>query len=185
MSDKSIKNKNNQQLVVKLVSVVVLMFLFGFALVPLYDVFCDLTGINGRRFEQSTEQVSALDTSRVIHLQFTTSVSPDMPWRFSPVSKTVNVYPGENKVVKFNAINTSSETLVGQAIPSVSPGIASLYLNKIECFCFNRQQLAAGEQVEMGLSFYISSEIPEDLNTLTLSYTLFNVTEKNKNKQPI
>jgi cytochrome c oxidase assembly protein subunit 11 len=162
-----------------------LMFLFGYALVPLYDVFCDITGINGRRFVQSTPQISGLNESRLINLQFTTSVAPDMPWKFSPMTKTIEVHPGENKVVKFSATNISPNTVVGQAIPSVSPGIASLYLNKVECFCFNRQELKAGEQVEMGLSFFISSDIPEDINTLTLSYTLFNVTAVNQNKQPI
>ncbi len=134
MSNKTLSNKRNQQLVIKLTSVVVMMFLFGFALVPLYDVFCDITGINGRRFEQSAAQGAVLDKSRVVQLQFTTSVAPDMPWEFSPMIKTIEVHPGENKVVKFKASNASAETLEGQAIPTVSAGIGSLYLNKVECF---------------------------------------------------
>lgn len=171
----SLKQKNHK-LMVRLGSVIVLMFGFGFAMVPLYDVFCDLTGLNGRSVTRAQSQSAVIDTSRTVRLQFTTSVAPDMPWQFEPMTKYVDVHPGENKVVKFKAHNLASELVVGQAIPSVSPGLAALYLNKTECFCFNQQPLSGGEQTEMALVFFISPDLPKDLNTLTLSYSLFNVT---------
>ncbi|MGB0833669.1 MAG: cytochrome c oxidase assembly protein [Psychrobium sp.] len=171
-----IKSKN-KRLVVKLGVAIVLMFGFGFALVPLYDVFCEITGINGRLVNNNREQATLVDKSRVVRLQFTTSVAPGMPWQFKPHVNYIDVHPGESKVVKFLASNQSGELITGQAIPSVSPGVASLYLNKTECFCFQQQNLKSGESVDMGLVFFVSTEIPQDIKTLTLSYTLFNVTD--------
>ncbi|MCG7530628.1 cytochrome c oxidase assembly protein [Psychrobium sp. MM17-31] len=171
-----IKSKN-KRLVVKLGVAIVLMFGFGFALVPLYDVFCEITGINGRLVNNNREQATLVDKSRVVRLQFTTSVAPGMPWQFKPHVNYIDVHPGESKVVKFLASNQSGELITGQAIPSVSPGVASLYLNKTECFCFQQQILKSGESVDMGLVFFVSTEIPQDIKTLTLSYTLFNVTD--------
>ena len=169
--------QKNKKLMVKLGSVIVLMFGFGYALVPLYDVFCDITGLNGRSVARAQNQSTVIDTSRTVRLQFTTSVAPDMPWQFKPMTKYVDVHPGENKVVKFKAHNLTDSLVVGQAIPSVSPGLAARYLNKTECFCFNQQPLNGGEQTEMGLVFFISPDIPNDIHTLTLSYSLFNVTK--------
>lgn len=160
---------------------IVLMFGFGFALVPLYDVFCDITGINGRNVARAQHKSLVVDESRTVRLQFTTSVAPDMPWLFEPMTKYVDVHPGENKVVKFIARNLSQQAVVGQAIPSVSPGVAALYLNKTECFCFNQQPLNSGEDTEMGLVFFISHDLPKDINTMTLSYSLFNVTNNTPN----
>ncbi|MGB1297157.1 MAG: cytochrome c oxidase assembly protein [Psychrobium sp.] len=171
-----IKSKN-KRLVVKLGVAIVMMFGFGFALVPLYDVFCEITGINGRLVNNNREQTTLVDKSRVVRLQFTTSVAPGMPWQFKPHVNYIDVHPGESKVVKFLASNQSGALITGQAIPSVSPGVASLYLNKTECFCFQQQILKSGESVDMGLVFFVSTEIPQDIKTLTLSYTLFNVTD--------
>ncbi|MDP2561829.1 cytochrome c oxidase assembly protein [Psychrobium sp. 1_MG-2023] len=169
--------QQNRRLVQKLLLIIGGMFCFGFALVPLYDVFCEFTGLNGRNTIKAEQQSQSIDSSRVVRLQLTTSVSPGMPWQFKPNQHYIDVHPGENKVVKFSAKNLSGQAIVGQAIPSVSPGLAGLYLNKTECFCFNQQPLAGGESVEMGLVFFISPDIPEHISTLTLSYTLFNVTD--------
>jgi cytochrome c oxidase assembly protein subunit 11 len=175
--------QKNQRLIVKLGSAIVLMFGFGFALVPLYDVFCEVTGLNGRNVVRAQEQSLAIDTSRTIRLQLMTSVAPDMPWLFEPMVNYVDVHPGENKVVKFKAHNLSERLTVGQAVPSVSPGLAASYLNKTECFCFKQQPLNGGEQTKMGLVFFISPDIPKNIKTLTLSYTLFNVSEIQKDSE--
>jgi len=172
----ALKSKNSV-LMAKLFSAIVLMFGFGYALVPLYDVLCEVTGINGRLVNDNREASTAVDESRMVRLQFTTSVAPGMPWQFKPKVNYVDVHPGENTVVYFKATNQSNLAVTGQAVPSVSPGIASLYLNKTECFCFEQQILNSGESVDMGLVFFISPEIPQDIRTLTLSYTLFNVTQ--------
>jgi cytochrome c oxidase assembly protein subunit 11 len=172
----ALKSKN-KVLMAKLFSAIVLMFGFGYALVPLYDVLCEITGINGRLVNENREASTVVDESRMVRLQFTTSVAPGMPWLFKPKVNYVDVHPGQNAVVYFKATNQSDLAVTGQAVPSVSPGIASLYLNKTECFCFQQQILNSGESVDMGLVFFISPEIPKDIRTLTLSYTLFNVTQ--------
>jgi len=170
--------QKNQRLIVKLSTAIVLMFGFGFALVPLYDVFCQVTGLNGRSIVKASEQSMTIDTTRTVRLQLMTSVAPGMSWEFTPEVNYIDVHPGENKVVQFKARNLSNRLIVGQAVPSVSPGLGANYLNKTECFCFKQQQLNAGEQTTMGLVFFISGDIPKDINTLTLSYTLFDVTEQ-------
>lgn len=179
MSD-SLK-KINRRLTLKLGSVIVLMFGFGFALVPLYDVFCEVTGLNGRTVVQAKSLSQQVDKTRTVRLQLMTSIAPGMPWQFEPLVKYIDVHPGQNAVVKFRALNMSKHTVIGQAIPSVSPGLGANYLNKTECFCFNQQPLLAGEETLMGLVFFISPDIPANIDTLTLSYTLFNVTEQASN----
>ncbi|NRA60232.1 MAG: cytochrome c oxidase assembly protein [Psychrobium sp.] len=176
MDEQSLKRKNGK-LSLKLMLVIPLMFAFGFALVPLYDVFCQVTGLNGRIVVNNAPSSLVIDKSRIVRLQFMTSIAPGMPWTFEPVVKYVDVHPGQNTVVKFKARNLADLPTVGQAIPSVSPGLAAQYLNKTECFCFNSQPLDAGESVEMALVFFISPEIPPEITTLTLSYSLFNVTK--------
>ncbi len=170
---------SNSQVIKKLVLVVFAMFGFGFALVPLYDVFCDITGLNGK-----TNTVAALytddgiDTSRSVKVQFITRMAKGIPWQFEPVINEVSVHPGEMKFVNFYAKNISQYDIVGQAVPSVSPGLAAGYFQKIECFCFTQQPLKAGEEVKMGLQFYVDRELPVEINTLTLSYTLYDISGK-------
>ena len=170
---------NNNKTVRKLLLVVVAMFGFGFALVPLYDVFCDITGLNGKTNETAaTYKASGIDKSRTVKVQFITRNAKGIPWKFEPVMNEIDVHPGEMKVVKFYAKNNAAHDIIGQAVPSVSPGLAANYFHKIECFCFTQQPLAAGKDVEMGLQFYVDSELPADIKTLTLSYTLYDITEK-------
>jgi cytochrome c oxidase assembly protein subunit 11 len=168
---------DNSALIKKLVLIVIGMFGFGFALVPLYDVFCDITGLNGKTnaTAASTENISE-NKSRTINIQFLAITNKNMPWQFKPVESQVQVYPGEVKLVNFYAQNNSIKDLVGQAVPSVSPGQAASYFNKIECFCFNRQPLKAGANTLMPLTFYVDEDLPLDIETLTLSYTMYDVT---------
>ena len=171
--------RDNKKVVSKLLLIVFGMFGFGFALVPLYDVFCDITGLNGKTNETAVAYVEdGVDTSRTITVQFISRAAQGIPWQFEPMEREIKVHPGEVKFVKFYAKNESTRDIIGQAVPSVSPGLAAAYFQKIECFCFTQQPLKAGEEVEMGLQFYVDLDLPEDISTLTLSYTLYDVTGK-------
>lgn len=175
----STNKPNNGKVVRKLVFMVIAMFGFGFALVPLYDVFCDITGLNGKTNTVGvTYADDGIDVTRTIKVQFITRMAKGIPWRFEPVINEISVHPGEMKFVNFYAKNESLYDIVGQAVPSVSPGLAAEYFQKIECFCFAQQPLKSGEEVEMGLQFYVDLELPKDINTLTLSYTLYDISEK-------
>lgn len=170
---------NNSRTVKKLLLIVVGMFGFGFALVPLYDVFCDITGLNGKTNTSAvTYTADGIDKSRTIKVQFITRNAQGVPWKFEPIMNEINVHPGEVKFVNFYAKNLSSKDIIGQAVPSVSPGQGANYFNKIECFCFTQQPLKAGEDVEMGLQFYVDLELPDEIKTLTLSYTLYDITNQ-------
>lgn len=172
-------SKNNKKVVSKLILVVFGMFGFGFALVPLYDVFCDITGLNGKTNETAAAYLAdGIDTSRTVNVQFISRMAQGIPWKFEPIQREITVHPGEMKFIQFYAKNESNRDIVGQAVPSVSPGLAAAYFQKIECFCFTQQPLKSKEEVEMGLQFYVDPELPEDISTLTLSYTLYDITSK-------
>jgi cytochrome c oxidase assembly protein subunit 11 len=165
-------------LVSRLGLVVVGMFGFGFALVPIYDVFCDITGLNGKTGGRATYDAAIVEVEeeRLVTVQFTANNNAGMSWQFHPMVNQVQVHPGELTEVKFYARNPTGMPMVAQAVPSVVPFVAADYLHKTECFCFNRQTLAGGEALEMPLLFYIDTAIPKDVSKLTLSYTLFDVT---------
>ncbi|MEZ8104915.1 cytochrome c oxidase assembly protein [Vibrio cortegadensis] len=179
-SDISNLKQSNRKLVVILCASVIGMFGFGFALVPLYDVMCDVLGINGKTNTVSAIQPQGMqpDVSRTIRVELMAHISPDMPWTFVPQSRVIDVHPGQVIQTAYLASNKSHSPLIGQAVPSVSPGLGASYFNKIECFCFNQQPLEANAQAEMPLIFYIEPDIPDSIHTLTLSYTLFNITTK-------
>ena len=163
-------------LVMKLCLAVVGMFAFGFALVPLYDVFCDLAGINGKTNETAYEAVEVkVDTSRIVTVQFIAQNNDTMSWIFKPNDRVLKVHPGEAVNTTFYARNPSQYEMVAQAIPSVSPGRAAEYFHKTECFCFNQQTLAGGETIDMPLQFIVDQDLPKDIHTITLSYTIFDV----------
>lgn len=167
----------HRTLVTKLLLVTALMFGFGFALVPLYDVFCEVTGINGKTSNvPATALVDGVDTSREITIEFLARPNKDMPWIFKPEIRRLTVHPGEVHVMNYFAENPTGQMIVGQAVPSVSPGQAALYLHKIECFCFTQQQLAAGRNMLMPVQFYVDPALPAQFSTITLNYTLYDVT---------
>ncbi|NWN92071.1 cytochrome c oxidase assembly protein [Marinobacter adhaerens] len=166
--------RSNLRVIGWCLSGVVGMFAFGFALVPLYDVFCDITGINGKtngRYE-STEG-SVADMERSVKVQFLAQNGPGMPWVFRPVARSIEVHPGEATTVNFYAKNPTGQDMVGQAVPSLSPSEGTLYFHKTECFCFNQQPLAAGQSTEMPLVFIVDPDLPDHITKLTLSYTLY------------
>ncbi|MFC4698654.1 cytochrome c oxidase assembly protein [Glaciecola siphonariae] len=162
----------------KLILVVVGMFGFGFALVPLYDVLCDALGINGKTSnEVAVYEAVEIDTSRTITVEFITRTNTGMPWEFKAQTKRVEVNPGEMSEVAFYVRNPVNRNIIAQAIPSVSPGTAALYVNKTECFCFKHQPLKAGEEAVMPMTFYIDPQLPDDITFFTLQYTLYDITE--------
>lgn len=178
-TERKIEKPSNSKVIKKLVLVVFAMFGFGFALVPLYDVFCDITGLNGKTNDVAvTYENNGIDTSRIIKVQFITRMAKGIPWKFEPIINEISVHPGEMKFVNFYAKNESLRDITGQAVPSVSPGLAAGYFQKIECFCFTQQPLKGGEEVEMGLQFYVDLDLPAEINTLTLSYTLYDISGK-------
>lgn len=179
MSDQEQK-KQNKSLVYRLLGITGGMFLFAYALVPIYNVFCDITGINGKTRGQALYNNVKVDKQRVITVEFITNVNRGMPWEFRPLVKSIEVHPGELNEVHFYAKNRSKQDIVGQSIPSIAPGEAALYLNKTECFCFDQQRLKAGEEAEMPVKFYLDADIPKDIDRLTLSYQLFNVSDSIK-----
>ena len=172
------RQPDHQPLIKRLLLVTALMFGFGFALVPLYDVFCDLTGINGKTSTMAaTADKAVVDAKRTVTIEFLARPNADMPWLFAPQTQKMTVHPGEIKLVYYEAQNPTAGTMTGQAVPSVSPGQAALYFNKMECFCFNQQVLTAGQKLLMPLQFYVDPALPEQFSTITLSYTLYDMTK--------
>jgi len=117
-----------------------------------------------------------VDESRTVTVEFITRTHTGMPWEFRAQTKKVKVHPGEMNMVEFYVRNPANKSMVAQAIPSVTPGQAALYLNKTECFCFNSQPLAAGGESLMPMRFYVDPQLPEDIHFFTVQYTLFDVT---------
>ena len=153
------------------------MFGFAYALVPLYEVFCELTGFNGRTFTQTapSTQEASQTLDREVTIQFLAHVGRGMPWEFRPTENRLRVRIGEVNETRFYARNYANQAVTGQAVPSVTPGFAAPSLHKIECFCFTQQTLEAGEEVEMPVRFFVDEDLAADLGTLSLSYTLYPV----------
>ncbi len=175
----SVPPANHTKTVGKLFLLTVFMFGFGFALVPLYEVFCEITGINGRTDDSAAVYESVeVDETRTITVDFITRTSTGMPWEFTVDTKRVEVHPGELSQVNFYVRNPARRDIVAQAIPSVSPGSAALYVNKTECFCFQHQPLESGGETLMPMTFFIDPQLPDNITYFTLQYTLFDITER-------
>lgn len=162
----------------KFAAVVVGMFGFGFAMVPLYNALCDAIGLNGKvKMQAAVAAPVAVDTSRLVTVQFVTTVNGGRPWQFRPQQASVQVHPGQLTTVQFYARNTQDQALVAQAVPNVAPMIAAKHLRKTDCFCFNKQPFAAFEAKHMPVVFMLDPALPKDVDTVTLSYTFFEVNE--------
>lgn len=174
MNEQSRKGAN-RRLALKLLGITALMFGFGYALVPLYNVFCEVTGLNGKTGELSAAEAAAMqpDLSREVTVEFVTSVSAGLPWQFSGPAKKVVVHPGVVTAVEFEILNAGGRDMVGQAIPSVAPSTAARYFSKTECFCFTNQALEAGIKKRMPVRFVVDPKLPADVQTVTLGYTFF------------
>lgn len=169
-------SRANRRLALRLFAVTAAMFGFGYALVPLYDIVCDITGFNGRTgivSEPAPSETAAVDPDRMVKVQFVATVNSGLRWEFQGPAKPLEVRPGRVYEADFSASNLSNRPVVGQAVPSVSPVAAAAHFNKIECFCFTRQRLEPGETRTMPVRFVVDEEIPERIGILTLGYTFF------------
>jgi cytochrome c oxidase assembly protein subunit 11 len=164
-----------RRLIRRLLLIVVGMFGFGFALVPLYDAFCKITGLNGKtgRAEATQAVIKSIDQSREVTVELIANVSAGFPWEFKPSVNKLRIHPGEPRQTSFYAKNLSESAITGRAIPSVAPNQAARFFIKTECFCFTEQKLEANEHKEMPVRFIIDPDLPGDIKTLTLSYTFF------------
>jgi cytochrome c oxidase assembly protein subunit 11 len=171
----------NGQVLFKLVVVAVLMFGFGYALVPIYKQICELTGVNLLTPKDITVEApvnTQVDTSRTITIEFDANVQG--PWRFRPTVNSLQVHPGEMATVVFEVVNKQPRTIDAQAIPSYAPQQAEQFFKKVECFCFRQQTLGPNEAKQMPVVFYIDAALPRDVKIITLSYTFFEVAGKSK-----
>jgi len=166
----------NRRLTIKLLLMVAAATGFAFALVPFYDLLCKVTGLNGKTGGAvQISPASKVDSVRWVTVEFTSTVMPGMSWEFRPAQTRMRVHPGETARISYLAKNPTNQAMTGQAVPSVSPGWAAQHFNKIECFCFQRQMLKPGEVKEMPLVFFVSPELPAEVQEISLSYTLFPV----------
>jgi cytochrome c oxidase assembly protein subunit 11 len=177
----------NRKLSLKLLGAAVLMFGFGFAMVPLYDVFCEITGLNGKTGSQVyvTDSELGVDTSRKITVQFLSVNNESAQLGFGPRTRSVTVTPGEVMEIAYFATNLTNREMKSHSVPSVSPQAGAQYLKKMECFCFQEQVIAVGETKEMPLRFYIDKDMPASITKLTLNYTIFDITEPLKEESQV
>lgn len=178
------KIKRPRNIPLLLTGMAVAMFAFGFALVPIYNSLCKNLGINGKvdlkpvAFDASKVNVV---NDREILVEFVATNNSGVPWAFYPKTPKLSVHPGEIARLAFYAENKSNHRMTVQAIPSITPGIAAKYLKKTECFCFEKQTLEGHEGMNMPLLFHVDADIPKQVKTITLAYTLFDVTERVNN----
>lgn len=166
----------NRRLVWRLLLLTTAMFGFGFAMVPIYDVLCEVTGLNGKTGGRVVAaQPMQVDTSRTVTVEFVANLNLGAPWEFAPSVARMQVHPGQFYQTHFRAKNLANRPMTGQAIPSVAPGLAASHFQKIECFCFNHQRFQAGEGKEMPVTFRIDPDLPSEVRTVTLSYTFFRI----------
>lgn len=170
---------SHRRVIINLLLVAAFMFGFGFAMVPLYNVICQITGIGGK-VPLTVAQASSgrIDTSRAVRMEFLTNVNEYMPVEFHAEQAKLDIHPGQQYKLLFYARNKKDVAMVGQAVPNVAPGIAAAHLHKLECFCFNKQVFQAGETKHMPVVFYVDDDLPVSVQTITLSYTFFDVTDK-------
>ncbi len=158
----------------RLLVVAIAMFGFGFALVPFYQKICEVTGVNNviKADDVTNTQV---DAARFVTIEFDSNLRSNLPWTFRPLQTSVRIHPGELATVIYEIRNNSGHAVTGQAIPSYGPQLAVRYFKKLECFCFTQQTLQPGEVRRAPVVFVIDKGLPDDVNTITLSYTFFEV----------
>ncbi len=166
-----------------LVVAALLMFGFGFALSPLYDVFCRVTGLNGKVTRNGPlAETVVIDKARLIRVQLIAVNNEGMPWGFVPQHSAISVHPGEQRLTHYVASNPTAQLMVARAVPSVAPSEAAQYVHKINCFCFEAQTLAPLDSQQMPLVLMIDPQLPDYIRTITLSYTLFDITAQGQSQ---
>ena len=166
----------NGQMLGKLVVIAVVMFGFGYALVPMYKKICELTGINVLSSKDGLAEGignTQVDLTRVITVEF--DANSHGPWRFRPTVASLKVHPGEMTQIIYEVVNTQARAVDAQAIPSYAPQQAAAYFKKVECFCFKQQTLQPNQAKQMPVVFFIDPKLPRDVTTITLSYTFFEI----------
>jgi cytochrome c oxidase assembly protein subunit 11 len=179
----------NRVMVKKLIVIVVAMFAFGYALVPIYRKICEVTGINVLSLQEqniagkSKKAVNTqVDTSRMVTVEFDSNAQG--PWRFLPAKRSVQVHPGELVTVMYEVANQQPRTIAGQAIPSYAPMQSAAHFNKFECFCFQQQTLGPNEVKQFPVVFVVDADLPKDVKNITLSYTFFEVAGRSASASP-
>jgi len=172
-------NSGNIKLVWKLVGFAIAMFGFGYALVPLYDVLCEVTGLNGKT--EGWELSSTVDLNREIEVEFVTALNQSTPIEFGVESRKILVHPGEFYTVNFHATNKTNRLLKARAIYSVSPGRIGEFVAKIKCFCEEEQEFGPSEFKTLPIRFSVNPKLPNEYKTITLAYTFFDTTKKQLN----
>lgn len=170
----SSKQDANKALTLRLAMIAVVMFAFGVVVLPpLYDAFCEITSFGGRTNTVAETALEAPDLSREIRIEFVTTVNEFAPWDFAADVDSMTVHPGKMYYATFTARNKTGEDKIAQAVPSVTPILASRHFKKIECFCFTSQEFQANEERAMPLQFIVDPDLPEFVDTITLQYTFF------------
>lgn len=155
----------------KLTVFVAVMFAFGFALVPIYQRICEVTGVNDFMKPEQVKNTQ-IDTSRTVRVEFDAN-TPNLPWSFKPEVTSLDLHPGELATVVYEVRNKTDRAMTGQAVPSYGPSSSAEHFRKLECFCFAKQTFAAAEVRQMPVVFVVDPRLPKDVNTITLSYTFF------------
>jgi cytochrome c oxidase assembly protein subunit 11 len=176
MSRARLSHRRNGATALLLVSVVAAMVGLSFASVPLYRLFCQATGLGGTT--QRAAAAPAEKAAAVLTVRFDAETAPDLGWEFRPLQSAVTVHPGEERQVFYRAVNKTTAPTTGSASYNVTPAKAGIYFDKLQCFCFTEQHLAAGESADMGVVFFVDPDIltdpnTSDVRTITLSYTMF------------
>lgn len=173
MTDTTDPRRNNRVLLLKLCTIAIAMFGFGYALVPFYEKICEVTGLRNLA-AADTPTNTQVDASRAVRVELDSNVRK-LPWTFRPLETVVAVHPGELREVVYEVVNPTDRPMTGQAIPSYGPQHAAQYFKKLECFCFAKQTLLPGERRRMPVVFVVDPSLPADIATITLSYTFFEV----------
>ncbi|WP_341751493.1 MULTISPECIES: cytochrome c oxidase assembly protein [unclassified Candidatus Tisiphia] len=172
--------KSNRNFALALVSLVLSMVFLSFASIPIYNLFCKVTGYGGTTTKQELNIYSPKKGTRVITIEFDSNVDSKLPWRFIPKQRRATVIPGQNTLIFYESENLSNDDIIGTSIYNVTPNKAGKYFVKIHCFCFEEQLLKAGEKMLMPVTFFIDSDFEEDkemndVDTITLSYSFYKV----------
>lgn len=173
VTDNEPRTRLTRRLAVRLALMAVAMFGFGYAMVPLYGVFCDITGLGGRSVNVAANADGQQVSDRQVQIRFLATTHSGLPWQFEPMEKTSTVTLGELSETHYLAMNPTANDMVGHATFNVVPPEASLYFVKTECFCFTEQLLASNESREMPVYFFVQPDLPESIKEITLSYTFY------------
>lgn len=176
---------SSKSLLIKLSLFAIVMLAFSYALVPIYRTACEVGLLNPMRIDPANPYANInanvdtsntqVDKARWITVEFVANMNDKMPWYFEAQQKSVKIHPGEMTNIVYDVVNKAGKEIVGIAIPSYGPALAEAYFKKVECFCFTKQTMAAGERRGMPVVFVVTPDLPKDVNTITLSYTFFEV----------